>query len=154
MADKWYIRISGQGVVTFGFSDDFMQPVEGDILIPGRGRGFTIPLYDITGRPLWRWDGSKLVVRAEDEKYTLEEAKADKKEAIRAKARDTFNKRNDVMDVAFAVTQVVASGGSKWDALVADVTNWRAARKTALDAVDAATTKAEVAAIRFIVPPR
>ena len=153
MADKWYIRIDGQGVVTFGFSDDFVSPQEGDILIPGRGRGFGIPLYDITGRPLWRWDGSQLVVRVEDEKYTLEEAKADKKEAIRAKARDTFNRRNDAMDIAFAVSQMVANG-QKWQELLADVTDWRAARKTALDAVDAATTKAGVAAVKFIVPPR
>ena len=153
MADKWYIRINGQGVVTFGFSDDFMQPVEGDILIPGRGRGFTIPLYDIAGRPRWRWDGSKLVARGEDERYTLEEAKADRKETIRAKARDTFNRRNDSMGIAFAVSQMVANG-QKWLDLIADVTDWRAARKTALDAVDAAKTKAEVAAVKFMVPPR
>ena len=153
MSDRWYIRIDARGIVTYGFSDDFVQPVEGDILIPGSGRGFGIPLQDVAGKPLWRWDGSQMVARTEDEKYTLEEAKADRKEIIRAKARDTFNRRNDAMDIAFAVSQMTA-GGQKWLNLMADVTDWRAARKTALDAVDAATTKAEVAAIRFITPGR
>lgn len=151
MSDRWYIRINAQGIVTYGFSDDFVAPQEGDILIPGQGRGFGVILQDFMGRPLWRWDGSQLVARGEDERYTLEEAKADRKEEIRARARDTFNRRNDAMDIAFAVSQMAANG-QKWQDLMADVTDWRAARKTALDAIDAATTSAQVAAVRFQVP--
>jgi len=153
MSDRWYIRINANGIVTYGFSDDFVAPQAGDILIPGHGRGFGLMLHDVMGQPLWRWDGSQLVARGEDERYTLEEAKADKKEEIRQRARDTFNRRNDTMDIAFAVSQM-ASNGQKWQDLMADVTDWRAARKTALDAVDAATSKAQVAAIKFTVPGR
>jgi len=153
MADRWYIRIDAQGIVTYGFSDDFQEPTEGDILIPGQGRGFGILLQDFMGKPLWRWDGMRLVERTDDERYTLEEAKANRKEEIRARARDSFNRRNDSMDIAFAVSQMAANG-QKWQDLMADVTDWRAARKTALDAIDAATTKAQVAAIKFQVPGR
>lgn len=153
MSDRWYIRIDAQGIVTYGFSDDFVHPAEGDILVPGQGRGFGIVLQDVAGKPLWRWDGLQLVARGEDERYTLDEAKADRKEEIRARARYTFNRRNDSMDISFAVSQMTA-GGQKWLDLMADVTDWRAARKTALDAVDAATTKAEVSAVKFIVPSR
>lgn len=153
MSDRWYIRINAQGIVTYGFSDDFVAPQEGDILIPGQGRGFGILLQDVMGRPLWRWDGSQLVARGEDERYTLEEAKAARREEIRARARDIFNRRNNVMDIAFAVSQMAANG-QKWQDLMADVTDWRAARKTALDAIDAATTAAQVSAVRFIVPGR
>ena len=92
-----------------------------------------------------------MVLRTDDEVYTLDEVKIIQKELIRERARYTFTKRYDSMDTALAISQVLTNG-IKYQNLVTDITNWIAARKTALDAVDAATTKAGVRAIKFQVP--
>lgn len=151
MADKWFIRLDIYNNVIHGFSDDFEVPQVGDIQIPGRGRSFGIPILDINGRPIWKWNGTTMILRSDDEIYTLEDVKNIKKEEIRERARYTFNKRFDSMDVALAISQVLTNG-NKYKNLVTDITNWVAARKTALDAVDAATTKSAVRAIKFQVP--
>lgn len=151
MADRWFIRLDASNNVIYGFSDDFESPQAGDIQIPGRGRNFGIPLFDINDKPLWKWNGSVMVLRTDDEIYTLEDIKNMKRGEIRERARYTFVKRYDSMDTALAISQVLTNG-TKYQNLVTDVTNWVAARKTALDAVDAATTKAGVRAIKFQVP--
>lgn len=151
MADQWFIRLDAFNNVIYGFSDDFESPQIDDIHIPGRGRGFNIELFDINGKPLWKWNGTAMIPRTDDELYTLNEVKSIQKELIRERARYTFNKRYDSMDIALAISQVL-SNGTKYQNLVTDVTNWVAARKAALDAVDAATTKSAVRAIKFQTP--
>lgn len=129
MVDRLFIRLDASNNVIHGFSDDFESPQVGDIQISGMGRG----------------------LRTDDEIYTLAEVKTIQKELIRERARYTFNKRYDSMDIALAISQVL-SNGAKYQNLVTDVTNWIAARKAALDAVDAATTKSAVRAIKFQTP--
>lgn len=151
MVDRLFIRLDASNNVIHGFSDDFESPQIGDIQISGSGRGFNIELFDINGKPRWKWNGSTMVLRTDDEVYTLDEVKTIQKELIRERARYTFTKRYDSMDTALAISQVLTNG-TKYQNLVTDITNWAAARKTALDAVDAATTKAAVRAIKFQVP--
>lgn len=151
MVDRWFIRLDASNNVIHGFSDDFESPQIGDIQIPGRGRGFNIELFDINGKPRWKWNGNTMVLRTDDEMYTLAEVKTIQKELIRERVRYTFNKRYDSMDIALAIFQV-STNGTKYQNLVTDITNWVAARTTALNAVDTATTKAAVRAIKFQVP--
>lgn len=151
MVDRWFIRIDESNNVVYGFSDDFESPQAGDIEIPRTGRTFNIELFDLIRKPRFKWNGSTMVLCTDDEIYTLQGVKDIKKEEIRERARYTFNKRYDSMDVALAISQVLTNG-NKYQSLVTDVTAWIAARKTALDAVDAATTKAAVRAIKFVVP--
>lgn len=151
MTDKWFIRLNNSSDVIHGFSDNFETPLEGDIQIPSKGRTFSIELFDLNRKPIWKWTGSAMVLKTDDETYTLENVKDIKREEIRERARYTFNKKYDSMDVAMAISQVLTNG-AKYQNLVTDVTNWMAARKTALDAVDVATTKAQVRAIKFQVP--
>ena len=92
-----------------------------------------------------------MVLRTDDEMYTLAEVKTIQKELIRERVRYTFNKRYDSMDIALAISQV-STNGTKYQNLVTDITNWVAARTTALNDVDTATTKAAVRAIKFQVP--
>lgn len=151
MVDRWFIRIDASNNVVYGFSDDFESPQVGDIEIPRTGRTFNIELFDLIRKPRFKWNGSTMVLRTDNEIYTLQDVKDIKKEEIRERTRYTFNKRYDSMDVALAISQVLTNG-NKYQSLVTDVTAWIAARKTALDAVDAATTKAEVRNIKFQVP--
>ena len=151
MVNRWFIRIDESNNVIYGFADDFESPIAGDIEIPRTGRIFNIELYDLNRKPRWKWNGSSLILRTDNEVYTLEDVKNMKKEEIRERARYTFDKKYDAMDIALSISQVLTNG-NKYQSLVTDITNWIAARKTALDAVDAATTKAEVRAIKFKIP--
>lgn len=151
MVDRWFIRVNGSNNVVYGFSDNFESPIEGDIQIPSKGRTFNIELFDLNREPIWKWTGSAMVLKTDDEMYTLENVKDIKREEIRERTRYTFNKKYDSMDVALAISQILTNG-AKYQNLVTDVTSWIAARKTALDAVDAATTKAQVRAIKFQTP--
>ena len=71
-----YIRVREDMAITHGFSDAFMEPQDSDILLNDKG-GYQFRLfadgeenpnlYSMDNIPLYRWTGSEVVVRTEEE---------------------------------------------------------------------------------------
>jgi hypothetical protein len=83
-----YVRTDADGNIIKSFSEDFVQPEAGDILVEDTpGRHYNLNLYTSDGLPRLKWDGEKVVERATDEIYTLDKCKEQALERAKAKAR-------------------------------------------------------------------
>ncbi len=99
---KHYIRLNQAGIIIHGFSNAFEQPQGGDVLVNEDGpRHFNPVLTDGQGNLIYKWNGTQMVERTQDEIYPLSYWKQKKSE-------DFMSQRDSEVQAGF-LTNAVAS---------------------------------------------
>jgi hypothetical protein len=100
---KHFIRVNEAGTIVYGFSSAFEEPQDGDILVESdTGRHFNSILTDDQGNFIYKWDGTKMVVRTQDEIYPLSFWKQKKIEEV-------MNQRDSEILAGFLTNAVVST---------------------------------------------